>query len=561
MWKRTIHPALFLIWALALFTFASHLLELSRRSPQFGSTGFVENRALLNKTRLASTPPPHGRGHGDDDRSSEKGQGLPESARPENHPSLDEIPACDDQVSDAKSSASASGNYWRNLAVSLARLPAGAVLEALEAKDPFGVREFERRLKSLASDKKGSGSVTLEDIRRLFPCPKAPACRLAKVIDPASLPVPTSFRARQERIRSSGSTDPTPSTHDVEVPATNHTWILFQHLRKAGGTHFCSLAQRHAHPINLTRATLCCPDGRLGRRYLGLGDKSSAGSIGRFTNEQLVEGMSFDGGYGIAANEWDKFEARFLDLPAVLVTSFRDPVDRAVSQYLFECVTVGGAARVSGPCVHTRPDARGGIGHPDGAGRPAAKNLIQWWQGRNDLYNNYVQTFAPDSSLFRRSELRKIYASAPVRILGRGMVDPAATRAELVGGAYDVLQQFHLVTVMEWLEHATPMFRDVLGWNLAAEDEDDGEKKRNELAGFVRPGPGTGPGPGPGRGPSRNETVWQFEQALRKDAARIKSDPGLHGPIREFLALDMILNDAARRLFLERLVCNRRDEA
>jgi hypothetical protein len=539
MWKITVHPVLLLIWILAVFTFSVHLLETTRSSSSLlgATSSVVENRGGRSNSTLSRISQTQVKNDG----PREKGQGLAQTPRSEDIRKRNEIPECERSASDAGKSA--SDDYWRNLAVTMARRPASAILEELENKDPFGVREFERRLQKVASDKKeeGSGSVTLEDIRRLFPCPTSSACRLAKVIDPAALPVPASFRARQERIRRSGLTEP--------ISPTNHTWILFQHLRKAGGTHFCSLAQQHAHPTHLTRATLCSPDGRFGPRFFG-GSTSPAGSLGRFTNDQLVEGMSLEGGYALAANEWDKFEARFLELPAVLVTSFRDPVDRAVSQYLFECVTSGGAKQPTGPCVHKKgrdgdPAVSDGGIHPDGNDRrPPAKNVVQWWQGRNDLYNNYVQTFAPNSSLFRPAELQKIYSSAPLRVRGRGLVDSASVRAELVGGAYDVLQQFHLVTVMEWLEHAGPMFRDVLGWNLVEENEDEGAK--NALAGVVRPGH-TGSHP--------NETVRQFEQAIRADAARIRSDPSLHGPIREYLALDTILNDAMRRLFVERLVC------
>ena len=124
----------------------------------------------------------------------------------------------------------------------------------------------------------------------------------------------------------------------------------------------------------------------------------------------------------ISGNEWDPFDVRFLELPAIYATSFRRPIDRALSQFRFECIEDRGCK---------------------------IKNVTAWWDKRKDLTNVYTWTFS-------RAPIRKI-------TIGTSEHD-AQQRAQVVGKALDVLQQFHLVLVMEWLAYAPDHVTDVLGF-------------------------------------------------------------------------------------------------
>lgn len=185
--------------------------------------------------------------------------------------------------------------YYRSLAMRLAALPPDQVLEELEKNDPFGVRRFERRLLYTESSQ---GSF-LRDIRSLFPCP----------VDRITLP----DRRNKKRNFRNGK-----------------VFLFFQHLRKAGGTNFCTLAQRNL-PKSQVPSYYCMPD-------YDWKDKKCAGCFSRWTNEEIVENMKAKN-HRILGNEWDPFEPeRFFDLPAVFATSFRKPLHRALSQFRFECI-------------------------------------------------------------------------------------------------------------------------------------------------------------------------------------------------------------------------------
>jgi hypothetical protein len=107
------------------------------------------------------------------------------------------------------------------------------------------------------------------------------------------------------------------------VSGDKDSWIFYQHLRKAGGTGFCDLAQ-----INMKRSEIpsyyCMPDNR-GSLATPPWDKV----------EYVLEKMH-QRGYRVAANEWDVFYTSHLLWPgAVFVTTFRHPVERYYSQYRF----------------------------------------------------------------------------------------------------------------------------------------------------------------------------------------------------------------------------------
>ena len=113
-------------------------------------------------------------------------------------------------------------SYWRTLAVNLAGKLPEDILRILKSEDPFGVRTFEQRL--LEAESSRGRFLQLEELRELFPCPT----------DRISLPDQrNSDKARAFR----NGTEP--------------YFLFFQHLRKAGGTNFCALAENNLEKKNL----------------------------------------------------------------------------------------------------------------------------------------------------------------------------------------------------------------------------------------------------------------------------------------------------------------------
>jgi hypothetical protein len=209
-----------------------------------------------------------------------------------------------------------------------------------------------------------------------------------------------------------------------------------------------------------------------------------AGCLHRWSNTEIIQHMKHDA-YRIAGNEWDSFDpTRHLQLPAVFVTSFRKPLHRAVSQFRFECMESRG-------CHET--------------------HIESWWQQRRDLYNVYTWTF---SDIPRQGRL--VTSTNPVDI---------QTRANAVGIALDVLVQFHVILILEYLPLAAPMVEQVLGFT-----------DTSVLTHPVRP----------------HNTKLQRQDSL--DPQDFLT-PTQYRIMSESLALDEILYDAAQRLFWERFVC------
>jgi hypothetical protein len=121
-------------------------------------------------------------------------------------------------------------------------------------------------------------------------------------------------------------------------------------------------------------------------------------------------------------------------------------------------------------------------------------------------------------------------------------VDDAKHRSDVVGTALDVVVRFHLVLVMEWLAYAPDLVTEVLGFvntgtlterirpHIGQARRDDGQRfNRLGAAGIAK-------------------ASWTPEDYL---------PPDLYERMSHDLALDEILTDAARRMFLERVVCKR----
>lgn len=284
---------------------------------------------------------------------------------------------------------------WRKLAVDLARLAPAEVLATLERDDPFGVRGVAKMMEEKTAQE---DSPDLADIEKLFPCP--PQDQRLSFPDQRNQDRARGFRERDE----------------------TGTFVWLQHLRKAGGTNFCTLATANLRHEELP-PYYCMPDyqwhhddnnGRQERR-------ACAGCLHHWTNEEIIRKIK---PHRIAGNEWDSFDpSRHLDLPAVYVTSFRRPLARAVSQFRFECLEERGCK---------------------------FKEIEPWWEHRRDLYNVYTWTF---SDVGRQGHLFDSTHAGDI-----------AKRAGAVGLALDVVMQFHVVLSMEYLRFGAPLVEHVLGF-------------------------------------------------------------------------------------------------
>jgi len=368
----------------------------------------------------------------------------------------------------AFSAAAAGGSatqleFWVNVAKELAKLPAADVLTVLAGQDPFGVRTFEQQLVTAETEK--GRTLQPGELQELFGCPA----------DAARVTLPD-LRDHQ--------------TAAAFREGTPDSWLFFQHLRKAGGTGFCTLAEKNMARKEVPRY-YCMPD----MGWEGGWQQHQAGFLSHWSNEEITRRMR-EKGHRIAGNEWDRFAQRHFDLPgAIFATSFRKPLDRALSQFRFECAEHRG-------CRHEVPET--------------------WWPVRQDLWNVYTLTFADEAP-------RKVYWTKP---------DMAQKRANMMETAVRTLSRYNLVLAMEWLAYAGPQVTSVLGF----EDTTTLTKRvRPHINQAQREGGNSVEGAA-----SVRDHAWRPEDKL---------DPALFKTMSESLAMDEILTDVARRMFLERLAC------
>lgn len=291
----------------------------------------------------------------------------------------------------APSSSSTPRFYtdWRELAVRIARQSPADALTELNERDPFGTRAFAKRIAD--AEELAGGPLPLEDFSKLF----------------GSCPV-------KDRISWPDQRDPSKAAAFRQGTG----FLFFQHLRKAGGTHFCSMAEANFPKENLP-PYYCMPDYHWPHNEQ---HQSCAGCLHHWSNHEIVENMKQ---HRIAGNEWDSFDpTRHFELPAVMVTSFRKPLDRALSQYRFECVEDRGCK---------------------------IKDVGEFWRRRRDLYNVYTWTF---SDVGRQAS----FATAIT-------IEAADARADALGRALDTIARFHLVLAMEWIPYAETSVKAVLGFS------------------------------------------------------------------------------------------------
>eukprot|EP00984_Skeletonema_dohrnii_P037308 scaffold39275_cov167-Skeletonema_dohrnii-CCMP3373.AAC.1 len=353
--------------------------------------------------------------------------------------------------------------HYLDIALDLASLEPSEALATMEQNDPFQTNYFDNLL--LQKETLLKRTLTIDEIKDIFPCP-----RLDERI---TLP-----DARVEQ-----------KAKDFR-DGKDGTFLFFQHLRKAGGTNFCSLAEKNL-PQKAQPHYYCMPD-------MGWSGNKNAGYLHSWSNEEIITRMAKQG-FRIAGNEWENFAvSRHFDLPAVFATSFRKPLDRALSQFRFECIEDRGCQ---------------------------IKDVHKWWDNRKDLWNVYTKTFA-DPPVGARNHFKGS--------------EHSKQRREMMATAIDTLSKFHIVLSMEWLAYAAPQVKSILGFNdvsalttrvrphITQAKRDDGQEHNSLGSASIK------------------KASWDPKEYL--DAAQYKK-------MSEDLALDEILTEVARRMFLERLVC------
>eukprot|EP01036_Dinobryon_divergens_P026949 gene26950-35648_t len=209
-----------------------------------------------------------------------------------------------------------------------------------------------------------------------------------------------------------------------------NSFIFYQHLRKAGGTAFCSAAQQNLEH-QAVPPYYCMPDNR---GSLATPPWNSAEFLLRNIREK---------GYRIVANEWDAFYESFFDLPgAVFATTFRHPIDRWYSQYRFE---------------HLEHRDGSSPGSPRTPMLPWYNNQKGWTMGMN----YYVTTFIGDADFpaptSRTGDFYWTYHKFQHKKIDFPTFDKAVQN----------LRKFHLVLITEWLERSAPVMNAGLGWRDA----------------------------------------------------------------------------------------------
>ncbi len=286
------------------------------------------------------------------------------------------------------------------------------------------------------------------------------------------------------------------------------------------GTNFCSLAEKNL-PKNAQPRYYCMPDmGWSGNKNAGYCKFFNISSVYGFIcsayyysssydatsytsvvhswpNEEIITRMEKQG-YRIAGNEWENFDPkRHFELPAVFATSFRKPLDRALSQFRFECIEDRGCQE---------------------------KDVHKWWDKRQDLWNVYTKTFA-DPPIGARRYFRG---------------DHSKERREFMTAAIGTLSKFHIVLNMEWLAYGAKQVKSILGFNDV-----------NALTTRVRPHIGQ----------AKRDDGQDKNQLGSASIAKASWDPKTYLDAEQYkkmsedLALDEVLTEVARRMFLERLVC------
>lgn len=217
------------------------------------------------------------------------------------------------------------------------------------------------------------------------------------------------------------------------------SFAFYQHLRKAGGTGFCDLANSNL-PKGTVPSYYCMPDNR--------GSLATAPWNSMSYTLDVIKQKKFR----VIANEWDTFLSPFLNYTNVIfATTIRHPIDRWYSQYRFEHLE-----------------------HRDGS-KPGDKrqSFLDWYKGcvRYTMGRNYyVKTFLgevdPVVDDMKKGDFYWTYHKFNRREKLREQQGLPVVSWEEFESALNHFRQFHLILVMEWLATSGPYIEKLLDWKV-----------------------------------------------------------------------------------------------
>ena len=441
-------------------------------------------------------------------------------------------------------------HYFRRIAIELAKYKPSDILSELNEYDPFGVRTILQQIQN-AEFLNQNQTISLSQLQSIFPCPYSRDLMRStettqdrhRITLPELRNMTKLLKYQQQMLDITIATE---NNNHIQrkIDDTNY-FIYFQHLRKAGGTHFCTMAQQNI-PQPFVPKYYCMPDNdwipesftsqnrkKKDRKIFNPSTTKEqllrqpppqrtsddfqpceGGCLHRYSNDEIIRHMSL---YKIASNEWDNFRvSNHLDLPAIFVTSFRQPIPRAISQYRFECADAM-VKRCGSKNEQSNVDSR----NNKNDNKNSDSTILQYWNRRRDLYNIYTSTFSDVN-------IEASASAATKRITGfaHQQQQQQQQRSNAMGIAYDTLTRFHLILIMELLPYSERLIQDVLGFHNTSL-----LRQRVTPINFQR---------------SSNNIGLVPEHDLSSEE---------YSTISESLALDEVLYDVARRIFFERLVC------
>jgi len=244
--------------------------------------------------------------------------------------------------------------------------------------------------------------------------------------------------------------------------------LWYEHLSKAGGTSFCTLAETNMDRSEVPRyycmpSTETDPDAR----------------VGLWTNERLAAYVQ-DGTKRIVSNEWNPFDPIRFDLnnrqpsnnsspdirnaQLVFVTTIRSPLNRLLSAYKFWGITHGPKKTPTlTQWLHRRHTQSRNAGIPD--------NCVACHVGRYNFatwkFSNGTMPFPePSSSLFHDGNKESVIPPNTINYEGAG--DEYGWKKPFED-AIRALSKFDLVIPLEVVWKDSRPLEDVLGWTTLKE--------------------------------------------------------------------------------------------
>ena len=222
-----------------------------------------------------------------------------------------------------------------------------------------------------------------------------------------------------------------------------NSFIFFQHMRKAGGTGFCDLAQRNM-PGEVPHY-YCMPDNR--------------GSLMTppWNTTWLID-ICRQYRYRIAANEWDALtESKITELNTrtnngvIFSTMLRDPLDRWLSQYRFEH-------------VEKRDNGKGDLDFATWYNREKSNNMGS---------NYYVKTFIGEENEADQILLEKTGPKGIPLVHGnfywtyQKYRHDTLTWYDFEKATKNLINWMDIVLILEWIDFTKDYVEELLDWREA----------------------------------------------------------------------------------------------